>query len=146
MLAGIYKIGQQKASESWLLMSTLTLCGCLLSMALAIGYERYSLGLSRPMGRGRTDRSATAARSPVARKGSSLSDPLREVNGDSDGLISYEEAARAAEEFIRKLDSDGRGGIDRETLRKVLRDYMGPHGHAGSPPPPSPMLVERATH
>ncbi len=63
------------------------------------------------------------------------------TDADKDGRLSPEEAARAAERFVRDADSTKKGSIDLETLRDVMNRRMapppgfgGPGGPPGAPP------------
>jgi hypothetical protein len=136
ILSGLYILGKRKTSDALALMSILTLLGCTVSMALAAGYVQLTLRGGQPSAGRVVD--ADHRDLPPTNPESFLAQRLfKESDLDGDGLISGEEAARAAELFVRQADPSGKGMIDRQTLRMVLRPYLRPPpGTFQSPPPP----------
>ena len=66
---------------------------------------------------------------------------LEAADTDKDGRLSPEEAAKAAERFVRDADSAKKGSIDLDALRDAMNRRMapppgfgGPGGPPGAPP------------
>ncbi len=55
------------------------------------------------------------------------------ADADKDGRISPEEAAKAAEKFVRDADADKKGGLDSDGLAKAMNQRMGPPPGFGGP-------------
>jgi hypothetical protein len=63
---------------------------------------------------------------------------LEFADANADGGLSPEEAAKAAEKFVREADSDKKGSIDAATLGRTMNQRMGPPGGGPGGPPDSP--------
>jgi hypothetical protein len=63
---------------------------------------------------------------------------LEFADANDDGSLSPEEAAKAAEKFVREADSDKKGSIDAATLGRTMNRRMGPPGGGPGGPPDVP--------
>ncbi|APW62314.1 CotH kinase family protein [Paludisphaera borealis] len=55
------------------------------------------------------------------------------ADANKDGRLSPEEAAKAAEKFVRDADADKKGGLDADALAKAMSQRMGPPPGFGGP-------------
>jgi len=65
---------------------------------------------------------------------------VQSADADKDGRLSPEEAARAAEKFVREADTNKKGSLDTDTLARAMNQRMGPPGGFG---PGGPMGQKR---
>jgi hypothetical protein len=64
---------------------------------------------------------------------------LEIADANADGSLSPEEAAQAAEKFVREADSEQNGALDAATLGRAMNRRMGPPGGGpGGPPDDGP--------
>jgi hypothetical protein len=140
VLAGLYRLARRRMSDPLTLVSSLMLLGCTVSMVLAAGYGRYRLGIGRvsnvpPSSHERWEPPPQPPELVVQRL-------VAEADFNNDGVITREEAAQAAESFVRNAETGERGRLDRDSLSLALRDLLGPHrdGHGPPPGPSSPPM------
>ena len=60
------------------------------------------------------------------------------ADANADGNLSSEEAARAAEKFVREADSEKKGSLDAAALGRAMNRQMGPPGGGPGGPPDGP--------
>jgi hypothetical protein len=61
------------------------------------------------------------------------------ADANGDGMLAPEEAAKAAERFVREADTEKKGSIDGATLGRAMNRRMGPPGGGpGGPPDDGP--------
>lgn len=128
--AGLDFLARRKAHEGRMLMIGLMIGANLCSMAIAAGYLVH---LRRSRGALASDRSQAQSVRPYL---DLVDSTFREADENRDGLLSSEEAAVAAAEFVRRVDPTGKGMINALSLEQAL-----PHAgfHRGRRPIGGPM-------
>lgn len=130
--AGLDYVGRRKARDNRMPMIVIMIGSNLVSMAVAAGYvahiRKARAALSREMASGgffRVD--------PVR-----VESIFRTADKNRDGLLSSEEAAVSAAEFVRRADAKGNGLIDPSDLEQALWATGGRRG----PRPPLPSFSQ----
>jgi hypothetical protein len=134
-LAGAFALLRRKISDATTLITCLALAANLAGMTLAAGFVRgegrqgmrlnpgFRPGVPPPAVVG--DRGASLARAIFAR-----------ADADGDGLLSPEEAAGAAERFVKRAEAIEGGALNEGLLRSALRRHMLTPPEMVAPMPP----------
>jgi len=113
-MAGLYCLGRRSLRENMTPIIVLMLVANLVSMCVGAGYlalVRKKVG--RPLMAGRFG--------SVAGSESMWTDAIfRAADLNRDGRITGEEASLAADQFVRRADSSGRGAIDPQSLDRAI--------------------------
>ena len=112
--AGIDFISRRKARENRMPMIAMMIGANLASMAFAAGYLVYH---RKARGAPASERNQTTS---VRLEPILVESIFRAADKNEDGLLSSEEAAVAAAEFVRQADPTGNGSIDGPTLEHAL--------------------------
>ncbi len=132
--AGLYALGRRKVSDSAMLVTCLTIVSSVASMALAAGYltererrQRQEIPGARSSG--------FRPRAAVSRGDLMAREIMKMADTDGDHSLSTEEAARAADSFIRAADASGKGSLDAPSLAKAVHFHMRNHDQQSPMPP-----------
>jgi len=120
--AGLDFISRRKARENRLPMIVVMIGANLASMAFAAGYIVYH---RKARGVSAAERNQMASFRPESVLAESI---FRATDKNNDGLLSSEEAAVAAAEFVRRSAPTGNGSIDAPTLERALQPGGFPRG------------------
>ncbi len=113
-MAGLYSMGRRKVTENLMPMVVLMIVANLVSMTVGAGYLAHArkkhLGVTLPL----------SLNSPAVSERMLIDAIFRDADEDQDGLLSGEEAAVAADKFVRRNDAEGDGKIDARSLASAL--------------------------
>jgi hypothetical protein len=120
-MAGVYWIGRRKTSENLMPFIVLMIVANLVSMALGAGYMLHARRTGRHL-----PHDGFRAFPPRAHHGN---DPdavlvqtfIRAADRNRDGLLTSEEASRAASDLVRQVDTTGKGSIDTRSVDSIVR-------------------------
>lgn len=132
-LAGAFALLRRRIHDATTLITCLALAAILAGMTLAAGFVRctYSQGVWPNQG---LPRGLPAV---VADRGASLARMIFEqADDDQDGVLSPEEAARAADRYVKQAEFIEGGALNEGLLRSALRRRMLPPRESVAPMPP----------
>jgi hypothetical protein len=120
--AGLDFIARRKVRENRMPMIMVMIGANLASMAFAAGYIVYH---RKARVASAAERNQMISLRPESIMAESI---FRAADKNADGLLSSEEAAVAAAEFVRRADPTGSGSIDASTLERALQPGWFPRG------------------
>ncbi len=114
-MAGLYQVGRRNFRENMMPMIALMIVANLLSMAVGAGYLAHVRG-------GKAVGPPHTIHPPFQHVTETfLVDAIfREADVNRDGLLSGDEASRAAGSFVRSVDPGGDGMLDPESLNQAI--------------------------
>jgi hypothetical protein len=121
VMAGVYSVGRRKLSENLMPMIVLMIVANLVSMALGAGYMLHARRAVRHVSQNAAPALPPRAIYAGKRDIVLVQTFFRAADTNRDGLLTGEEASRAASELVRQVDTSGKGSIDAQSLDNILQ-------------------------